>query len=59
MVKLQENKNRWFITIPKEIVKFKRWVKGQELVVALDSNDDIVIKDVHGGQKQYIEGSQK
>ena len=46
MVKLQENKNRWFVTIPKEYVKLKKWKKGQELVLGFDHNGDIVIKEV-------------
>jgi bifunctional DNA-binding transcriptional regulator/antitoxin component of YhaV-PrlF toxin-antitoxin module len=36
MVKLQENKNRFFITIPKEFVKYMKWNKGQEILVTLD-----------------------
>jgi len=44
MVKLQENKNRWFITIPKEIVEFKKWEKGQELLVVMDFENNVQIK---------------
>jgi len=47
MVKLQENKNRWFVTIPKEYVKLKKWVKGQELVLGFDHDGKIVIKDIN------------
>lgn len=46
MVKLQESKNRFSITIPKEYVKAKGWEKGQELVLGFDHNGDIVIKEV-------------
>ena len=46
MVKLQEFKNRFFVTIPKEYVKSKGWVKGQELVLGFDHNGNIVIKEV-------------
>ena len=45
MVKLQENKNRWFITIPKEIVEFKKWEKGQELLVVMDFENNVQIKE--------------
>lgn len=34
MVKLQEIKNRFFITLPKEHVKKFDWKKGQELYIA-------------------------
>lgn len=46
MVKLQESKNRYSITIPKEYVKQKGWEKGQELVLGFDHNGDIVIKEI-------------
>jgi len=46
MVKLQENKNRWFVTIPKEYVKLKKWKKGQELALGFDHNGNIVIKEI-------------
>ena len=46
LVKLQENKNRWFVTIPKEYVKLKKWKKGQELALGFDHNGNIVIKEV-------------
>ncbi len=47
MVKLQEVKNRYSITIPKQYVKLKKWEKGQELVVGFDHNGDIVIKEIN------------
>ena len=46
MVKLQENKNRWFITIPKEHIKLKEWEKGRKLVLGFDHGKRIVIKEV-------------
>jgi len=46
MVKLQEFKNRFFITIPKEYIELKKWSKGQELVLGFDHNGDIVIREV-------------
>jgi len=47
MVKVQENKNRWFITIPKEYVKLKKWKKGQELVLGFDQEGRIIIQEVN------------
>jgi hypothetical protein len=46
MVRLQENKNRWFITIPKEIVKFKKWKKFQELIIIMDFDGNVQIREV-------------
>lgn len=46
MVKLQESKNRFSITIPKEYVKMKGWGKGQDLVLGFDQNGDIVVKEL-------------
>lgn len=46
MPKLQEHKNRYFITIPKEYVKDKGWKKGQELLLGFDYEGRIVIKEV-------------
>ena len=45
MVKLQENKNRWFITLPKEYVKKKKWKKGTELLVSFNERGNIEIMD--------------
>jgi hypothetical protein len=45
MVKLQENKHRWFITMPKEIVEFKKWKKGQELLVVMDFDNNVQVKE--------------
>jgi len=46
MVKLQESKNHYSITIPKQFVKAKGWEKGQELPVNLNDKGNIEIKEV-------------
>ena len=46
MVKLQEVNGQFFITVPKEYVKEKRWIKGQELVLGFDQNGNIIIKEI-------------
>jgi bifunctional DNA-binding transcriptional regulator/antitoxin component of YhaV-PrlF toxin-antitoxin module len=38
MVKLQENKHRWFVSIPKQYVKYLGWEKGQEILITLDTS---------------------
>jgi len=45
-MKLQEWKNRYFITIPKEYVLLKKWKKGQLLVVTVNQDGDLIIKEV-------------
>lgn len=46
MVKLQESKNRYSITIQKKFVKAKGWEKGQELLVNLNNDGNIEIKEM-------------
>jgi hypothetical protein len=46
MPKLQEHKGRWFITLPKEYIKEKGWIKGQELLISFDAQGRIVVKEV-------------
>jgi len=46
MVKLQETKGRYFITFPKNIVKNKEWIKGEDLIIGFNQDGDIVIKEV-------------
>jgi len=45
MVKLQETKDRYFITFPKQLVEAKGWKKGQVLIIGFDQNGDIIIKE--------------
>lgn len=46
MVRLQEQKGRFFVTIPKEYIKDKKWKKGDTLVVGYDDKGRITIKRV-------------
>jgi len=36
MAKLQYGSSRFTITVPKEIVEFKHWEKGQRLIFSFD-----------------------
>lgn len=51
MVKLQEFKGQYFITIPKEYVLDKGWKKGQNLIIGFDTNGNIIIKEVRGKEE--------
>jgi len=48
MAILQEMKGRFFLTIPKEYVKLKKWHKGTEVVFGFDQNGDLVLKEIKG-----------
>lgn len=45
MVKLQEANNRFFLSIPKEYIKKKKWKKGEELLVSFNERGNIEITD--------------
>jgi hypothetical protein len=45
MVKLQEYKNQYFVTIPCEIVEKKKWKKGQKLIVSFNERGNVEIMD--------------
>jgi len=45
MAKLQESVGRYWLTIPKAIVKAKRWGKGTLLKIEFDAKGNLVIKE--------------
>jgi len=45
MPKLQETKDRFFITIPKIMVKRKKWNKGQEILFTWNEKGNIELHD--------------
>ena len=46
LVKLQESKNRFFLTIPKQFVKLSGWKAGQELVVYPVGEKQLAIREM-------------
>jgi hypothetical protein len=46
MPKLQEAKGRYNITIPLELIKLKKWRKGQDLVLGFNQDGDILIRSI-------------
>ena len=46
MVKLQENNNQFFVTIPIEIVMKKKWKKGERLIVSFNEHGNVEISDL-------------
>jgi len=45
MVKLQESKGRYFLSIPRTLVKQKNWKKGQDLFLVFNERGNIEITD--------------
>ena len=45
-MKLQDNKGQYKLTIPKDLAKIKGWKQGTELVVVMNSEGDLVIKEI-------------
>jgi len=45
MVKLQESKDRYFISIPRTLVKQKNWKKGQDLFLVFNERGNIEVTD--------------
>jgi len=45
-MKLQNNKGQFRLTLPKDLVKAKGWGQGTELVIALDQDNNIIIKQI-------------
>ena len=46
MVKLQEAKGQFIMTIPKLVIKKKGWKKGQKLIMQFDQNENAVLMEV-------------
>jgi len=49
MPKLQMSGSRYSISIPGEIVREKKWVKGQELVITYNERGNLEIREVGKG----------
>lgn len=45
MVKLQETKGRYFITVPAELVAQKGWKKGQAILFLFNERGNIELTD--------------
>ena len=46
MVKIQEVKDRFFITLPKEYVAQAKWKKGTEVTVSFNERGNLELKKV-------------
>ena len=46
MVKLQYGNNRYFITIPKDIVRRKKWKKGDRFIFSFNERGNVELYEV-------------
>jgi len=46
MVKLQENKGQYFVTLPKDYIEKKKWKKGQRLIVSFNERGNLEVSDL-------------
>jgi|SRR3989344_4224975 len=51
-MKLQNNSGQYKLTVPKDIALLKNWQQSSEIVVLIDSNLDVIIKEIHGNKKK-------
>jgi len=45
-MKLQDNKGQYKLTIPRDLAKIKGWKQGTELLVVMNPEGDIVLKEI-------------
>jgi hypothetical protein len=46
MVRLQESKGQFLITIPQEFIRKKKWQKGKELILSFNERGNIELVEV-------------
>ncbi len=50
-MKLQNNKGQFRLTISKDLVKMKGWDQGTELAMIMNTDGDLVIKEIRKKKK--------
>lgn len=45
-MKIQDNKGQYRLTIPRDIAKLKGWKQGTEVVLILDKDGHVTIKEI-------------
>jgi len=48
MVKLQNNKGQFKLTIPKDIIKLTGWKGGTEIVLIQNQDGNLILKEIKG-----------
>lgn len=52
MVRIQESKGQFFITLPKRLAEAKNWSKGMELKLEFNEKGELIIRESEK-QKNY------
>ena len=52
-MKIQDNQGQYKVTIPKDIAKLKGWKQGTEVIIILDHQGNVVVKQIESGQEQH------
>ena len=50
-MKLQNNKGQFRLTLPKDLIKAKGWGQGTEVVIVMDAEGDLIIKEIKKSKK--------
>lgn len=45
-MKLQDNKGQYKLTIPRDLAKIKGWKQGTEILIVMNAEGDIVLKEI-------------
>ncbi len=45
-MKIQDNKGQYKVTIPKDIVKLKGWKQGSHVIIVVDKEGNVLIKEI-------------
>ena len=56
MAKLLQNRQWFFVTIPKPYVRWKKWKRGQELIIIADQDNNLVIKEADLEKEREVKG---
>ncbi|MBW2997198.1 hypothetical protein KY349_02550 [Candidatus Woesearchaeota archaeon] len=51
-MKLQNNNGQFRLTIPKDLVSAKGWDQGTDLVIAIDTEGNLIIQEIERKKKR-------
>ena len=52
-VKIQDNKGQYKVTIPKDIAKLKGWKQGTHVVIILDAEGNVLVREIEHKEEQH------
>ena len=51
-MRLQNNRGQYKLTIPRDIALLKKWKQSSEIIILVDLNLNVIIKDIAGNKKR-------